>query len=99
MKTRKRKYIILWTVCALILLALALSYFIYGRKIGAGEDTRQYHPERYRHMVTIETGDEYWIMLDPETGCCYLFSRRGGIVQLTNYDGSPYLANGWRDIG
>lgn len=94
---KKKKYIILWTVCAALLLGLLAHYILVGSK--ARQDTRQHHPERYRHMVTIETGDEYWIMLDPETGCCYLFSRCGGIVQLTNYDGSPYLANGWRDIG
>ena len=86
-------------ICAFILAGLALSYFFWGRKAGFVEDTRQYHPERYRAMRTIETGEEYWIMVDPETGCCYLFGRRGGVVQLTNYDGSPYLANGWRDIG
>lgn len=99
MKRRKRKYIILWTVCAFILAGLALSYFFWGRKFGIEEDTRQYHPERYRQMRLIETGEEYWIMLDPETGCCYIFGARGGVCQLTNYDGSPYLANGWRDIG
>ena len=101
MKKRKgkKKYIILWAICAVILAGLAFSYFFWARKIDTETEEPEYHAERYSKMRVIETGDEYWIMLDPETGCCYLFSRRGGIVQLTNYDGSPYLANGWRDIG
>ena len=65
----------------------------------AGTEARSHQPERYGSMRTIEAGDEYWIMVDTETGCCYLFGARGGVVQLTNYDGSPHLANGWRDIG
>ena len=34
MKRRKRKYIILWTVCAFVLAGLALSYFFWGRNFG-----------------------------------------------------------------
>lgn len=93
----KKKYIILWTICAALLLGLLVHYLLFGRK--AGTEARSHQPERYGSMRTIETGDEYWIMVDTETGCCYLFGARGGVVQLTNYDGSPHLANGWRDIG
>jgi hypothetical protein len=96
---KKRKYIILWIVCAFVLVGLAISYPFFRNRILGGDEEKPYHYERRSVMRTIETGEEYWIMLDPETGCCYLFGRRGGVCQLTNYDGSPYLANGWRDIG
>lgn len=101
MKKRKgkRKYIILWAICAVILAGLAFSYFFWARKIDIETEEPEYHAERYSKMRAIETGEEYWIMLDPETGCCYLFGARGGVCQLTYYDGSPYLANGWRDVG
>lgn len=101
MKKRKgkRKYIILWAICAVILAGLAFSYFFWARKIDTETEEPEYHAERYSKMRVIETGEEYWIMLDPETGCCYLFGARGGVCQLTYYDGSPYLANGWRDVG
>lgn len=96
---KKRKYIILWIVCAFVLVGLAISYPFFKDKILGGKDEKPYHPERYGSMRTIETGDEYWVMVDTETGCCYVFGARGGVCQLTNHDGSPYLANGWRDIG
>ena len=101
MKKRKgkRKYIILWAICAVIFAGLAFSYFFWARKIDIETEEPEYHAERYSKMRAIETGEEYWIMLDPETGCCYLFGARGGVCQLTYYDGSPYLANGWRDVG
>ena len=95
----KRKYIILWAICAVILAGLAFSYFFWARKIDIETEEPEYHAERYSKMRAIETGEEYWIMLDPETGCCYLFGARGGVCQLTYSDGSPYLANGWRDVG
>lgn len=94
---RKRKHIILWTACAFILLGLLLCYIFIGSK--AGQEPPVRFEETHGSMRTIKTGEEYWIMVDTETGCCYLFGARGGVVQLTNYDGSPYLANGWRDIG
>ena len=94
MKT-KRKYIILWTICLFILAGLLAHYIYFSRK--AEEPDRG--PERYKAMRMIEKGNDYFIMVDTETGCCYLFSKLGGVCQLTNYDGSPYLANGWRDIG
>ena len=92
-----RRLIISSVALAVILLGLFAHYLLIGSKVG--QETRERHPERYGSMRVIETGDEYWVMVDTETGCCYLFSRRGGVVQLTNYDGSPHLANGWRDVG
>ena len=84
---KKRKYIILWIVCAFVLVGLAISYPFFRNRILGGDEEKPYHYERRSVMRTIETG------------CRYLFGRRGGVCQLTNYDGSPYLANGWRDIG
>ena len=97
---KKRKYVILWTVCGFVLLGVLLS-FLYTREQFKqfGQDREEHGPQRYAAMRTIETGCDYWIMVDPETGCCYLFSASGGVCQLTKSDGSPYLANGWRDIG
>ena len=43
---------------------------------------------------THETNDERWtVVVDRETGCQYLSRDGGGIVQLTDADGSPLLVD------
>lgn len=37
------------------------------------------------------------IWIDTETGICYAESAYGGITILVNHDGTPFVANGWRD--
>lgn len=96
---KKRKYAILWTVCGFILLGVLLSFLYAREQLNQGYTKPKNNGPRRSEMRTIETGNDYFIMLDPETGCCYLFSASGGVCQLTKNDGSPYLANGWRDIG
>ena len=39
------------------------------------------------------------IIMDTETGICYMVNEAGGITPLLNQDGTPYVANGWRDDG
>ena len=42
-------------------------------------------------------GNGIWI--DTETGACYFGTNRGGYTLIVNQDGTPYIANGWRDYG
>ena len=96
---KKRKYAILWTVCGFILLGVLLSFLYTRERLGQIYKEPENHGPRRSAMRMIETGSDYFILLDPETGCCYIFNASGGVCQLTKHDGSPYLANGWRDIG
>lgn len=54
------------------------------------------NPKRFR----LEAGGNQigvWLVTDRETGVQYLINAKGGAVMLTDKDGNPYIANGWRD--
>lgn len=38
-------------------------------------------------------------VIDTETGVCYLCNESSGVTPLLNQDGTPFVANGWRDDG
>lgn len=49
-----------------------------------------------KRMRKIESGFDYAVIMDTNTGICYL--RTGNeVVVLLDHDGSPYVENGWRD--
>jgi len=50
-------------------------------------------------LVSYSYDARIYIVMDTETGVCYLHNESGGITPLLNQDGTPYVANGWRDDG
>lgn len=58
---------------------------------------------RMKFAGSSRAGDEMraarnvYIWIDTETGICYAAMPEGGMVMLVNHDGSPFVANGWRD--
>ena len=59
--------------------------------VGCGSVNRE--PREYASRMKY-AGDGIWI--DTETGVCYLKLGYGQCL-LVNQDGTPYIANGWRD--
>ncbi len=54
-------------------------------------------PRQYDGRMKIIGGDTFTtIYVDKETGVCYLAARQG-VTLMVNADGSPFVANGWRD--
>lgn len=56
-------------------------------------------PKQYDNRVKYAGGD--WlhsIYIDKETGVCYLVAGHG-VTVMVNQDGTPFIANGWRDDG
>ena len=55
-------------------------------------------PEDHR-MRKIECTANYAILVDTDTGVCYLHTPHGGLCVMVDHNGNPYIANGWRDWG
>lgn len=56
-------------------------------------------PEDHR-MRTLERTAEYSILVDTDTGVCYIRNAgAGGYCVMVDHNGNPYIANGWRDWG
>lgn len=54
-------------------------------------------PEDHR-MRTLERTVEYKILVDTDTGVCYIrYAGAGGFCVMVDHNGNPYIANGWRD--
>ena len=81
------KFLRWWLICAVILL-IVLAYIGYRKN-----DSRK---EINIRMKLVETGSDYKIYVDTNTGLCYLFSGKEPVIML-DHDGSPYVENGWRD--
>lgn len=62
--------------------------------VGCGAVNRE--PREYEGRMKA-AGNGIWI--DTETGVCYFGTNRGGYTVIVNQDGTPYIANGWRDYG
>ena len=57
-------------------------------------------PKQYDNRMKDGGSDMYsQILIDKETGVCYLRTNYGGVTVMVNQDGTPYIANGWRDNG
>ena len=57
-------------------------------------------PKQYDdRMKRADIQADYEILIDRETGVCYLASYKGGTCVMVNQDGTPFIANGWRDSG
>lgn len=55
-------------------------------------------PRLYDNRMKIASnGTFHTILIDTETGVCYLTSYKGGTCVMVNQDGTPFIANGWRD--
>lgn len=52
-------------------------------------------PKQYDNRMKY-AGGHVWI--DTETGVCYLEGRTA-VTVMVEQDGTPYIANGWRDYG
>ena len=53
-------------------------------------------PKQYENRMKY-AGGNVWI--DTETGVCYLKVSYSGVCVMVNQDGTPFIANGWRDNG
>ena len=53
-------------------------------------------PKQYEHRMKYAGGD---VWIDTETGVCYWTTYKGGTCVMVNQDGTPFIANGWRDNG
>ena len=75
---------------------IALSISIALLVTGCGHRaTRQYDGR----MKNAGAGAVWEILVDTETGVCYLRTYNGGACVMVNQDGTPFIANGWRDNG
>lgn len=72
-------------VIALILVATVLLF------VGCGDRA----PKQYDDRMKWEGG---YVWTDTETGVCYL-GAMGHYTVMVNADGTPFIANGWRDEG
>lgn len=55
-------------------------------------------PKQYDGRMKYAGGNTaYEVLIDTETGICYLKTASGGVCVMVNQDGTPYVANGWRD--
>lgn len=75
-------------VIAFIIAALMLT--------GCGQRAPRQYDGR---MKTVGAGVMWEILVDTETGVCYLRTYKGGPCVMVNQDGTPFIANGWRDNG
>lgn len=75
-------------VIALIIVALMLT--------GCGNRAPRQYDGR---MKTAGKGFDWEVLIDTETGVCYLTTYKGGTCVMVNQDGAPFIANGWRDNG
>lgn len=88
------------SVIVLTIIFLAFVLFVLFNMSGCGSNKEE--PMYSRRMKyaghSIENGiDCGYIWIDRETGVCYLESCKGDFTIMLNRDGSPYIANGWRD--
>lgn len=75
-------------VIALILVAAVLLF------VGCGDRA----PKQYEGRMKYAGGNAvYEVLIDTETGICYLKTTFGGVCVMVNQDGTPFVANGWRD--
>ena len=72
--------------------ALSISILLAG--CGTVKEPRQYDSR----MKVTGKASGHLILTDRETGVCYLVTTTGVCV-MVNQDGTPYVANGWRDDG
>ena len=57
-------------------------------------------PEKEEHrMRVLEERAGHTILVDTDTGVCYLRTPYGGLCVMVDHTGNPYIANGWRDWG
>ena len=57
-------------------------------------------PEKEEHrMRVLQRGEDCTILVDTDTGVCYLRTSYGGLCVMVDHTGKPYIANGWRDWG
>ena len=55
-------------------------------------------PKQYDNRIKYAGGDSvHQVLIDTETGICYLKTTYGGVCVMVNQDGTPFIANGWRD--
>lgn len=84
---RSMKYLIaIWIVAILLAVGLLISAV---RSIDSKKETTN-------RMKVVERGAGYKIMVDTNTGICYL-STDGGVTVMYDHEGVPYIENGWRD--
>lgn len=92
---------ILRNIAAAAIIALLLLTFLGVLvQVGAIKDPKKEEDEaKSRRMRLDEDGPGYRIFTDRETGVCYLLPDKGDACIMVKHDGTPYLANGWRDVG
>ena len=74
------------------IMALLMAAIIAAILVGCGT------PEDHR-MRKIECTANYAILVDTDTGVCYLHTPYGGLCVMVDHNGNPYIDNGWRDWG
>ena len=62
--------------------------------MGCGDRAPKQYDDRMKYAGK---GFDYAVLIDRETGVCYLKTSYGGLAVMVNQDGTPYVANGWRD--
>ena len=73
------------------IMALLMAAILAAILIGCGT------PEDHR-MRTLDRTVEYKILVDTDTGVCYIrYVGNGGFCVMVDHNGNPYIANGWRD--
>ena len=80
-----------------VFIALALPVAI----VGCGKATEDYYftESNMPRFKVIERNVDYSVAVDTQTGVEYLWTKDGNVMALIDYEGKPYLANGWRDYG
>lgn len=81
-----------------IIIAMLLAVILSGCGSALKQADAFDNPNRFR-VEAGSTGLGVWLVTDRDTGVQYLVNTKGGAVMLTDKDGNPYIANGWRDNG
>ena len=88
------------TIAGIIgILAIILIVLLIISGCGKAEPAPFFYEGGSPRFTVIERGTDYTIAVDTQTGVEYLWTQKGNVTVLISHEGTPYLANGWRDAG
>lgn len=80
-----KKFLKWWAIIAWVICLFSAVWLLFYRT-----------PDTTNRMKLVERGAGYKIMVDTNTGICYMMTGKEALI-MVDHDGMPYVENGWRD--